>query len=365
LFKLYTSNYDDTQFPIKHYSKFDLIKRRYLEELNTIKTYYRNKDRAVDNKHILNRIITLLAPNVYLENYEYYKIITASSELLSKQFDIVSNLHSGKIQDNLFFGNNSKEILLYIDNGLDPYDIEETWIDLPSVRVIYTEDTDLSMNIPFNNNNDYIVPVLNVMTIDINLMLLQYKYWSLKRIDNDMSINPNVFISQIVLPNMLDNLLDLAIYNRFNSLLQGFKIESNKFNHPFNVLDYSKGIDNILKKIIKDVKDTNIDVIQLYKTIPTIVNDNMYQALQISDMYFSKQSEWVLFITRIPVIYYTLLVLGKKGINRNKNLLTRLPTKIKQIERSKTLETKLQHEVVIETEIQMQLDYIESIVGKR
>jgi len=364
LFKLFTNNNDTTQFPIKHYSRFDLIKRRYLEELDTIKTYYRNKDRAVDNRHILNRIITLLAPNVYLDNYEYYKIVTASSELLSKQFDIVSNLHSGKIHDNLFFGNNSKEILLYTDSGLDPYDIEDNWIDIPAVRVIYTEDTDLSMNIPFNNN-DYIVPVLHVMTIDINLMLLQYKYWAIQRIDNDMGINPNVFISQIVLPNMLDNMLDLAIYNRFNSLLQGFKIESNKFNHPFHVLDYSKGIDNILKKVIKDVKNTNIDIIQLYKTIPTIVNDNMYQALQIRKDYFTKQSEWVLFVSRIPTIYYTLLVLGEKGIKRNKDKLTRLPAKIKQIERSKTLESKLQHEVVIDTELQMQLDYIESIVGKR
>jgi len=361
MFKLYLRGRDPTQYPIKKYTKFDFIKRRYLSELLTVKEYYRNKDRAVNNNHLLSRLIKMISPDVYMDIFDYNNIVTSVSESVSKQFNIVSNIHSGEVLDNIFFGINSKEILLYADSNIDPFDIKDTWKEYSSVKVIYTQETDLDFNIPFNNK-EYLLPTLHIMTVDINLMLLQYKYWSMDRLNNDTSNDVNVFISQIVLPNMLDNILDFAIYNRFIAITQNIEIPSFTTTHPFHILDYSKGIDSVLKKVAKDMHNSNIDYVQLYETIPTIANTSVMEMLHIDHTYYNKQSEWVLMLARIPTISETIDVLGKQGIKHNRSILYKLKFKLKSLSRDRTLKDKIFKLDYLQMSMDLYLDNIKQAI---
>ena len=340
MFKLFVNNNDDTRYPIKKYTKFDYIKRRYLTELTKVKDYYRNKERAVDNKHLVSRLVNMLTPSLSLDIYDYLKVIDTNARFLSRQFGIVSNIHSGVVMDNIFFGKNSKEILLYKEHPIDLDHFEENWMNYTPVKVIYTDSTDLNMDIPFNNKQ-YFLPVLNIMSIDIVVLMLQYYKWANNRMLMSLATNTNIFISQIVLPNMLDNMLDLAIYNRFMKLSEEREIPEFKINHPFHVLDLSPGVDKILLDIVKDLKSTNIPVMQILQTIPTITNVDMYDVLFIDHKYYTKQSEWVLLLSRIYTINDLVRLLGKKGMSRNKDLLNKLPVYLKAKDRARTIEGKL------------------------
>ena len=363
MFKIYYTN-NDTSYPIKKYTKFDYIASRYRKDLNKVIDYYMNKDRAVNNSHILNRLITLIAPNINMSDTQYFEIVETTNVYIAKQFDIVSNINSGKIHENLFIGNNSYEILLYKETDIDLFEFSNNWRTYQSVKAIYNEDTALDFNVPFNNK-DYIVPMLSIFEIDITAMLMQYKYWALERIKNDHSTNANVFISQIVLPNMLPSLLDFALYNRYRSLLNNEPIEDFNIRQPFILTDYSKGIDNIYKKVIKDTKNTSMEVDHLYETIPMIYVKNAYELLHVTNKYYTKQSEWVLVLSRIPIIKDTLVNLGARGIAKNKTIINRLAYRLKEIERSKTIEHKLDNLTYIETNYLIDLDYIKDIVGRR
>ena len=363
MFRIYYTN-DDTSYPIKKYSKFEYIASRYLKDLNKVIDYYRNRERAVNNKHILNRLISLIAPNINLSDEQYFEIVERTAIFITKQFDIVSNKNSGKIHENLFIGRNSYEVLIYKNTEIDLFTFKEEWKDYQSIKCIYSEDTALDYNVPFNNK-EYVIPMLSIFEIDVSALLMQYKYWALDRLKNEESTNINVFISQIALPNMLPSLLDFALYNRYVSILNNVPIESYTINQPFVLTDYSPGIDKIYKKIVKDTKNTSIFINQLYKTIPLVSNKNVYELLRISNRYYTKQSEWVLILARIPVIKDTLVNLGPRGISKNKTPINRLSYKIKEVERSKTIEKKLDDLTYIETNHMLDLDYIEEIVGRR
>lgn len=368
MFKLFTTERYDYNYPIKKYSKFDYIKRRYLDELDHVLSYYHNKDYAVNNNHLLNRLITNLMTSLNTDPYEYLNRIAVNARLVSKQFNIVSNINSGEILDNVFFGKGSREILLYREDLIDLDYIEENYKNMDTVRVIYTESTDLDFYVP-RNQKVYLTPVLNIMSIDIVALLMQYRYWALDRIANDASTNPNVFIAQIVLPNMVPNMLDLAIWNRYIHLALDQPISTFTIKHPFNVLDYSTGIDNILSSVVKDTKDVNQPLIQTILSVPTIYNVDMLATLYIGHKFYTQQSEWVLWLSRTNVVADLLTLLNSKGIRRNAGLLNVLPVLVKQMKRALAgvISQKFNKtgDIMLIADFEMSLDIIKKKIGRR
>jgi len=364
VFKLFTNERYEYNYPIKKYSKFDFIKRRYLDELKHVKDYYHNKDRAVNNSHLLNRLITLLAPSIYKDEYEYLASVTANARFLSKQFDIVSNIHSGSIMSNVFFGKGSREILLYREDDIDLDVIEDNYYDMDSVRVVHSPSTDLNLRVPFNDKEHH-MPELYVMTIDIIKLLMQYKYWALDRIKVDSSTNPNVFIATMVLPNIIDSLIDIRIFNRYLDIAVGNSVNEEIVNvHPFPIVDYTKGIDDVLKQVVKDTGNTSIPLEQLLLSIPVIVEDNALEIVKLTHTYFTAQSKWVLYISRIKVILKLLKVFNKRGIARNKDIVNELPFILKTIlRRSGGLPDILPKELL--TGFFTDVKAIQKITGKR
>ncbi len=89
-----------TEYPVKLYTKFEYIKRRYFGELIRIKEYYRNRVRVVNNSHILSRMVDLLAPSSSLDIVDYVKQVSYNARSISRRFDVVSNVNIGKVLSN-------------------------------------------------------------------------------------------------------------------------------------------------------------------------------------------------------------------------------------------------------------------------
>lgn len=333
------SNYGkDTQYTIKKYSRFDYIKRRYLDELARVREYYYNRIRAVDNTHPFSKIINNLSPSIELNNLEYYKIVSADAIYIARQYGITSNINQGRPFTNLFFKDNSTEFLLYTEKSIDPYDMVQDWKNIDCARVIYSENTDIDFAIP-NGTKSLPYPQYTVIEIDVVTMLLQYKIWANERLKTDDSINPNVFVATIVLPNMLPNLLDLTIFNRFICISNNIEIPEFSLNHPFNVIDLSTGVDAVLTEVSVSLIHENVYIEQILLTIPTIYNANMIEALHIYAPYYSSRDEWLIWIARIPYIKFILSFLSERGIARNREDVYYLPTQIRRLANRASLVT--------------------------
>jgi hypothetical protein len=102
---------------------------------------------------------------------------------------------------------------------------------------------------------------------------------------------------------------------------------------------------------------------QILKTIPTVVSENMYDVLTIEHKYYTQQSEWVLLLSRIYIINDIIRLLGKRGMSRNKDLLNRIPVYLKVVARIRTIDNKLLD--VLNLDFRYELELLKSKVGRR
>jgi len=350
------------EYPIKLYTKFEFIKRRYSDELERITDYYRNRIRAVDNKHPISRIVNTLAPDINMELIDYFKIVDTSSRFVSKQFGFVSNINKGKVFDSVFYGKNSKEVFLYTEYDIDLFEIEYTWQSEKAIKCVYTEDSSCDFYCPIGDK-DFEKNRMSVYEIDLRLLLLQYKFWSRMQIDMDLGTNTNEFIANFVLPNMMEDLLDMNIYNRYNNILLGKGMNDNIYPHPFHVLDYRKGMDNIFKRIKKDNTNSKMFIEQIIGTCP-LVSNNSFKLLQLNNRMFNRQSMWALMVSRVDYILGILKILGSKGISTNLTEITKLPITIKELENGEPA-IKGVLGVELYKDFKRKINEISEIVGRR
>ena len=364
MLKYFIKKIDDIDYPVKEYSRFDWVRRKYLFELEKVKNYYRYRIRATNNKNILSKLIDLLRTDITKDEFDYYKYVDSNAEYIAKQLNIVNDLSSGKVLESEIYGDNSYEILLSVNNDIDFDYIANNWIELETLRVIKTDNVQLNFTVPFENIDMYI-DTLTIFEIDIVTMLLQYRHWALERMSNDDSIDPNVFIATIVYPNVLNNMIDLTIFNRYMNIaldIEQYTELDNK--NPFLIIDYNDKVNNILKEVVKDTKNRNIYLTQLLKTIPSIYNNNMIEALHINKDIFNIRSYWVLVVARLKIVLNLIKILDKHGMKRNKDLINRIPVDLKEIERrSSYVENKLP--ILFEIELQETINELNNLLGKR
>lgn len=357
------NNIDPTDYVIKKYTRFEYFQRRYRHELDRVVSYYKLRERAVNNRHILSRLVNMIAPNINLDDVTYLKIVTATAKYVSKQFGITSTINYGVAHESIFYGYNSTELLIYKESSIDIEYVSHNYDSVVSVKPIYLEDTDLDYYVPMGTK-DLRKPSLAVFELDIVMMLMQYKYWALDRTYSDLGTNPNVFIATVVIPNMVYQTFDLALWNRFVAIHRTERIPQFAIKHPFPLLNFDTKVDDIYRDIDKFVSDDIIPLGGLLDTIPAAYSETMNNVLEIDIKYYTAQSEWVIWLSRIFVINDLIDILGEKGRIRNVLLINELPVKMRLLDNRSTRLEGMLPEVIYERYVNT-INGIKLKVGKR
>jgi len=341
---IYTNKPMEMNFPIKKYWKFENIKSRYLLDIDKVLDYYRNKDAVVNNGHVLSKLVNLLYTDLNIDLIDYYKHMDINSKYIAKQLDFTTNENRGKVIHNQIFGENSYDNIVTSNFGYNIEDFEDDdYINKHTVKVIHTTETDMNLKIP-SRRNKYIIPQFNIIHIDIPAFMLQYRRWAMKRIATDNAINPNVFIYQVILPNLMVSSIDHIIYNRFSAIINGEYDDLNDFHnpHPFYISDYSPGLDKVLSEVYNDVNNSNKLIQGIYMSIPTIIHEDMMSALHIDKSFYTVQSLWSLYASRIPHVTDLVdKILDTSGIRNNRAFFNSVKIKIKEFKRNDTLSSYL------------------------
>lgn len=322
---------------IKYYSRFDYIKRRYQSEVDKVILYHRNRIRAVNNSHLLVRLIKLLSPVSFnMDFFDYFKFVDKNSLYLTKQLGIVSDINTGVILENIFYKNNSYEVLLYGKRPFDIFDMEYKWENYYPIRVVYSSEREYDLHL-LDGSKNKINTDLTILEINIPMLMLQYKQWGLMKERIGESTSPAIFLCQIVFPNILKTMIDMITWNRFISRDNGtYPLEQYRVKHPFHILDLTPGVDDILNNVHNDVSDVSQYLDKILMSIPTMYYPTMIDALHINDPFPTKQSEWVIWLARLKTMKGILNLLKVRGINRNKDILNSLPFEIRRLKNGST-----------------------------
>jgi hypothetical protein len=351
-------------YSIKKPPKLDFLKRRYKEELKRVVEYYRTRESAVDNSHILNRIITTMDLPINIPDTLYHKLALAKAKYVTRSMGVADSSSKPELLKGKILSKNSNELLYTsMDDTMDLSSLDNIWENLEPVKVVYTDNTDLNFKIPDNKKEDFL-NTYSVMHIEPVVLMLQYKKWANRRLINDQSTNPNVFIYQYVLPNMVGRIFDLSLVNRFFKLCENEDIDEFKNTHPFLVIDYSKGIDSELGTIKKYVYNQSKQIEEVLLHIPTFFHRNTMELLQVPFIILDRQTKPIYWVARVKYIVSIYNVLGKKGIKENRHDINRLPSLIKELDRSSLLDEMRNENFLLDLDI-MSLLTINEKVGKR
>jgi len=342
----------------------DYVRKIALDNLHTIKKYYKNREFRVDNQHYLVRLIKHIAPDVNISVDKFINTAMNTVSYYSKTFNIVSDINYGNSTSNILYGYNSTEIFLHVENTfIDYYYSIDTCLSTSAIKCIYSEDGDCNMWLP-DGNKELDNRVLSVYQIDLVHLVLQYKLWYDKHIISDTSsVDVAVFITQVVLPNLIPSIFNIATINLFLG----------NYYNPVKLLtehDYIFALssqDHMLTTCITDKYDelnnTSITLEALLMNIPMFLNTSALDALRIDKEYYTTQSEWALWLSRVFYIDKLLNTMGSKGISKNTGIVYATRMVIKKIE-SKNTKIKNRIPPIIYDRYVTSVSNIKSIVGK-
>lgn len=358
MLNLFIKNDKTTSYSIRHNNKFKYCKERIKDNIDTVIEYYSMKERTVPNNHLLVKLIKNMNIDLNLSDIEYFKNINAIALRVSSNLGIVSDIGPGVVYSNLFYGKDTKEILVYKDTDIDIFDIRNNWKTYSSIKSTYHTLDNLDLTLPcyteYDNGED-----IFTYEIDVVGLLLQYKQWYKERLQFDRDINPARFVAQIVSPNIVKSVLDISLFNRFTNIYNGISTSELDDNHPFLLIDVNDKVDDIFKDIVEEVKDRNISYIELLKNIPAVSEDDMYEVLRLDVKFYTAQSKWVTLVSRVSFIKEIIEISGNNGLKRNKDLLNSIPSWLKELKRNNLTNN------VLTNSIRNNISYLENLLGKR
>jgi hypothetical protein len=249
---------------------------------------------------------------------------------LSKDLDISTSINRGKILEESIIENSNT--LIYSTNyDYDQFDLENTWMDYTSLKVVYHDGFGLGLNHPTNIGE---LVTLSVFEIDLKLLMIQYKYWSLDRLKNDLSTDPSIFVYTFILTNLIPYYLDISIMNRF------FNYETKpviKTTNTFSIRENTFKVNKELKSLNKRLMKKRMYYEEFLKSIPLVKYDTLYDMLRTPYNTINTNNRWCYFISKSEVLIDIIEFLGNKGIKGNAKHINQLFMFMKRLKSSNTI----------------------------
>lgn len=362
--KKYKLNYSISQPAI-----LDYIRKIFYREMSNVVKYYYNNILYIKSDHILVRTMETILPDINLDVETFYFHVFNNSKRVASNMGF-STTYSNGIFFNSVFYKDTKEVILnsdYMvnDNELKKYDKEYSFYayDYIPCRSIYTRD--INLGLPYPDGSKSIKSLYNVNVYEINLscLCLEYRCWAKTMMESNKDFNIKQYISKIVLPKMMFNHLNLAVFNRY---LYGNNIKYNKIdrNHPFVVSDLTRSITSVINAIKKYNDDTRRPVEAFMDTIPCIFNTRLLDATFIYNKIYTRSNSWVLWLARLPYIVAIIKNIGVNGIIANKAHMNLLPMYIKEMRNRSIILLEILPSGLKE-EYNEYIRYIDNIIYKR
>lgn len=318
--------------------EFDYIRRTYNLTLEQIVNYYRSRVMSVASNHFLVKLLNTATVSMEYDIDQYTSVSNTRAPYIAKHFQLTSDINYGVIHPGIFYGKNSKEIILYTEGYFNGGEALANWKDLQPVKVLEHSLSDLSLALPLGKVTSSDIS-LSTISIDISLLLVMYRGFILDQtVTQHSHLGITHFIHMYVIPNMLHTHIDIVIRNRLFNLYYGAPMDPTVKSHSFQISDYSGKMDRVLKQVLARVKNSKMLYESNLKNIPSISSSDCQEALQMPDVAKTRQVWWALLVSRISTMVYLLEVSGKKGRGINKDKINKLKIDLRRLMNDRVLD---------------------------
>lgn len=351
---LSTSTAQQTSF---HDPAFSYLRAVYKREIADVINYYQSRVYAVKNNHILIRLLsTLDIPMQYPIN-QYASVADTRAPYTANSFRMTSELTAGHVFDGSFYGPGCPEVLLLRESYFDPLKADKHWRHVSALQVHRHPQSHLGLLLP-NGRESGTDTGMAVISINLALLAVQFRafVWEqdrkLKQAGMSL-LGVNHFIHMHVLPNMLYRHFDYVLMNRLMNLYYGAPMGQATRKHPFLLYDYQHKLDQSLGLYLKRLEGRSLNYSDVLKTLPAVYAENQEDALQLPDYAPTRQVQWALVLSRLPVIQFLIDLMDSKSYHRNQDELNALSRLLTRLERDQSLTQALPPSIALDVQMQL------------
>lgn len=295
------------------------LKRQYLLTTLKLTKYYRNHRFYLPDSHILKRLLKELDVSGSRDLTSYIDHARDKISGLSFQFGLSSVTNFGRVQDPaLFLNSNVSEIVILHGEQFDVDKAIKYWRELEPVKFMDHPHTDLNYGLPDGNYNSTERGVA-VISINLPMLALQYRLWSLDELTKDDPYRISTFIAGYVLNNAMRSHYDIAVFNRLVNIMSN----NDSANKPYKrvqslgMIDLTSDVDLVLAAYVKAIRNKRMAFVELLHTIPAVTCSNFIYRCKLLDVPNTSQVAWASYASIIKKLVWLCRVSDELNIQLN------------------------------------------------
>lgn len=349
------------QTPVFRHPDWNYVSDTIRRGLISFTDFYHSNNTAVKSNHLLVKLIqSITVPKSQALN-QYYENVDALASNLSMALKFTSSINKGSIFNNVFYGQNSNEIIVSFSAPFDLEFANRNWREVSAVRVLRHDRSSLALT-PLTGLDYYSKKEITIIAINIPLLAIQYR--AFRNFENTINENDSQrsamqFVAGYVLPNMQASHLDHCIFNRIYNLL--FNIQNDPFviKTPFFQTDYSNKVDHVLNDLLDRFKTTKIRFDGILRTIPMISHNNAFELMSIPKILPTRQVLWALVTARIKALDFLFTINKYSETVENQSSMNRIIRQAIFYRSDATLQYGLTPEIYLD--VQSTIDRLETL----
>lgn len=291
-------------------------------QFNLTKTvnYYRANPTMVGSQHLLIRLLQSLAVSWLTELELFYSRVDAKALTHAGVHGLTSAVRKGKIFYGTFYGGATPEIIVAVNEPVNPRAVTANWMAYDSVRVLTHVKTDTQLLLP---NGQYSSEELGfaVILVHVPMLALQYRafYRSQRTEGTPELMSYNQFIAGFILPKMLASHQEQVFFNHRYALAkrEAPRVPNLVRRHPFSLLNLYDRMEDVSQELMQKQAKLPQGYENLLRATPSFTHDNALQSLQNPDVLPTYQVNWATTLARLRHLHCLYLQAGNKDAGHN------------------------------------------------
>lgn len=306
-------------------SDLNYLKRLYIYNRDSISKYYKSRNFAVKNTHILSRILEHFPYYSGLSDYRYINYSFNKIKYLSKHFKFTSDIEKGIVHKDYFFGNNNEEIIIADFEDFNVSNVISNWENVSAISILKCDRNDDRLLLPLGID-DGSKANTSFILINIPKLALQYRQFlkkqSLNSDNNSIVLNKNHFVIKYVLSNTLEDIIDHMFLNRIMTRFYNQDIITPKYKHKFKIFTPETQLNRYVNNTLDVITNKKLDFVNLLTNINLVFKINALELLMLPSISYTRNIKNFLFLSRLDYILFLYDVSTMaKSLSQNRHFL--------------------------------------------
>jgi len=345
------------------YPGFEVARSGTRSNIERYRDFFRDSHFAVRSEHLLVKLIESTPIEHGNDVRKYFDNVTDVSYEIASALKISSPSYRGTVSEvPWLYGKGNTEIPVainnYNDENLNFGPDNNFGLDISNpVRLLTHPVTSVGLTVPDGRSLGAETGLV-VYSIDIPLLCTQYRAFRLHQleINSDAPEGITHFVHRFVLSALIEDHLNIALFNRLNASLQQRPVSDLVRRLPIGLPNYNAKLRELVNVVLDRIVGYKASFGEILHTVPLAENNvDLIDLVRLPNVLVTKQISWALFIAQLNYVDFLFTLDETNEGGGNQTYKAQLKRELSIALRDGTFKQRLPFGLVEEIETTMKI----------